>query len=225
MSEAQRRSAACPKSHSKPEQSAGLIPAPSASQQVLPGPDSDDFLSCILGSGDSSPSSPLWSPAASDSGLSEDLPSDPQDTPPHTVPVTALSSCHVTEPGKELCPSYCPVPPGPARPPGPAAQGLEASVAIDLGEFCVFSPNPRRDMHRPPSRWMLSWGCEVEPQVEAAELGCTLAGRPRHRGHPGNLVFAAPTPPCPGTVDAPRESVSSRTTALRVLLLDPGSEP
>ncbi|XP_023380044.1 cyclic AMP-responsive element-binding protein 3-like protein 3 [Pteropus vampyrus] len=100
--------------------------------QVLPGPDSDDFLSCILGSGDSSPSSPLWSPAASDSGLSEDLPSDPQDTPPHTVPVTALSSCHVTEPGKELCPSYCPVPPGPARPPGPAAQGLEASVAIDL---------------------------------------------------------------------------------------------
>nr|KAF6479555.1 cAMP responsive element binding protein 3 like 3 [Molossus molossus] len=47
-------------------------------QQVLPAPDSDDFLSCILGSGDSVPSSPLWSPADSDSGISEDLPSDPQ---------------------------------------------------------------------------------------------------------------------------------------------------
>lgn len=97
----------------------------SLADQVLPGSDSEDFLSSILGPGDSGPSSPIWSPAASDSGLSEDLPSDPQDTPPRSGLATTAASCHPAEPG-----SYLPGPPGPARPPGP--QGHEASVAIDL---------------------------------------------------------------------------------------------
>ncbi|XP_028376933.1 cyclic AMP-responsive element-binding protein 3-like protein 3 isoform X2 [Phyllostomus discolor] len=101
-------------------------------EQVLPAPASDDFLNCILGSGDSVPSSPLWSPAASDSGISEDLPSDPPDTPPHNGPITAPAGCHFSESGKGLCPSYHPVPHSPARPLRPAAQMLEASVAIDL---------------------------------------------------------------------------------------------
>ncbi|KAM7143156.1 cyclic AMP-responsive element-binding protein 3-like protein 3 isoform 3-T3 [Molossus nigricans] len=102
-------------------------------QQVLPAPDSDDFLSCILGSGDSVPSSPLWSPADSDSGISEDLPSDPQDTPPHNGPAATLTSCHFSESGKGLCPSYHPAPHSPLKPlVGPVAQVLEASVAIDL---------------------------------------------------------------------------------------------
>lgn len=100
--------------------------------QVLPGPDSDDFLNCILGSEDSLSSSPLWSPAASDSGISEDLLSDPQDTPPHSDLAATPASCHTVESGKGPCPSYCPVPPGPCRPPRPVAQVLEASVAIDL---------------------------------------------------------------------------------------------
>lgn len=100
--------------------------------QVLPGPDSEDFLNCILGSGDSVSSSPLWSPAASDSGISEDLPSDPQDTPPHSRPATTPVSCHTVESGKGPCPSYCPVPPGPARSPRPLVPVVEASVAIDL---------------------------------------------------------------------------------------------
>ncbi|GAB0200663.1 cyclic AMP-responsive element-binding protein 3-like protein 3 [Grus japonensis] len=38
--------------------------------------DSEDFLSSILGSGDSASDSPGWSPATSDSGVSEDPPSD-----------------------------------------------------------------------------------------------------------------------------------------------------
>ncbi|XP_006171855.1 LOW QUALITY PROTEIN: cyclic AMP-responsive element-binding protein 3-like protein 3 [Tupaia chinensis] len=100
--------------------------------QVLPGPDPDDFLSSILGSGDSVPSSPLWSPAASDSGISEDLPSDPQDTPPHSGPGATLAGCPPAEPGKVPCPSYGPGPPCPSRPLGPGSQLLEASVAIDL---------------------------------------------------------------------------------------------
>ncbi|XP_036315817.1 cyclic AMP-responsive element-binding protein 3-like protein 3 isoform X2 [Pipistrellus kuhlii] len=100
--------------------------------QVLPAPESDDFLSCILGSGDSAPSSPLWSPADSDSGISEDLPSDPQDTPPHNVPTATPAGCHFSESGKGLCPPFLPLPHSPSRPPGPVAQVLEASVAIDL---------------------------------------------------------------------------------------------
>lgn len=95
--------------------------------QVLPGPDSDDFLNSILGSGDSAPSSPTWSPAASDSGISEDLPSDPQDTPPRSGVAATPSSYHTSESGKGPCPSYPPGPPCPARHLGPVA-----SVAIDL---------------------------------------------------------------------------------------------
>ncbi|XP_046952634.1 cyclic AMP-responsive element-binding protein 3-like protein 3 isoform X2 [Lynx rufus] len=90
--------------------------------QVLPGPDSDDFLNSILASGDSVPSSPIWSPAASDSGISEDLPSDSQDTPPRSGAATTPAGC----------PSYHPGAPCLAGPPGPVAQVLDASVAIDL---------------------------------------------------------------------------------------------
>ncbi|XP_003981746.2 cyclic AMP-responsive element-binding protein 3-like protein 3 isoform X1 [Felis catus] len=91
-------------------------------QQVLPGPDSDDFLNSILASGDSVPSSPIWSPAASDSGISEDLPSDSQDTPPRSGAATTPAGC----------PPYHPAAPCLAGPPGPVAQVLDASVAIDL---------------------------------------------------------------------------------------------
>ncbi|XP_055975721.1 cyclic AMP-responsive element-binding protein 3-like protein 3 isoform X2 [Sorex fumeus] len=87
-------------------------------EQVLPCPDSDDFLNTFLGSGHSATSSPQWSPAASDSGISEDLPSDPQDTPPRS--------------GSAVNPSYRAALPGPSRPPGPAPSPHEASVAIDL---------------------------------------------------------------------------------------------
>uniref|UniRef100_K7FIW6 cAMP responsive element binding protein 3 like 3 n=1 Tax=Pelodiscus sinensis TaxID=13735 RepID=K7FIW6_PELSI len=48
--------------------------------------ENEDFLSSILGSGDSSADSPNWSPAASDSGISEDPNSDQLDSPQHYVP-------------------------------------------------------------------------------------------------------------------------------------------
>ncbi|KAM6236008.1 cyclic AMP-responsive element-binding protein 3-like protein 3 [Porphyrio hochstetteri] len=44
--------------------------------------DGEDFLSSILGSVDSASDSPGWSPATSDSGVSEDPPSDQLDSPP-----------------------------------------------------------------------------------------------------------------------------------------------
>uniref|UniRef100_H3ALA6 cAMP responsive element binding protein 3 like 3 n=1 Tax=Latimeria chalumnae TaxID=7897 RepID=H3ALA6_LATCH len=65
----------------------------------------DDFINSILGQGDSVSSSPLWSPAASDSGISEDPHSDQLDSPPHYV--------HLDSPGygealqsEQLCGSY-----------------------------------------------------------------------------------------------------------------------
>ncbi|XP_024093316.3 cyclic AMP-responsive element-binding protein 3-like protein 3 isoform X4 [Pongo abelii] len=109
-------------------------------QQVLPNPDSDDFLSSILGSGDSQPSSPLWSPEGSDSGISEDLPSDPQDTPPHSGPATSPTGCHPAQPSEGPCLSYHPGNSCPTTPPGPVIQVPEASVTIDLE---MWSPGGR----------------------------------------------------------------------------------
>ncbi|KAM6331744.1 cyclic AMP-responsive element-binding protein 3-like protein 3 isoform 2-T3 [Alca torda] len=82
--------------------------------------DNEDFLSSILGSGDSASDSPSWSPAASDSGVSEDPPSDQHDSPPR---------CFDRGPGEVLYPyaNACralPVPGG-ARVPQP-------DVSIDL---------------------------------------------------------------------------------------------
>ncbi|XP_012033464.2 cyclic AMP-responsive element-binding protein 3-like protein 3 isoform X3 [Ovis aries] len=123
--------------------------------QVLPGADSDDFLNSILGSGDSD--SPTWSPAASDSGISEDLPSDPQDTPPRGgVPATP-ASCHSVESCKGPCPSYHPGPTCPARHLGPVAPRLETSVAIDVE---MWSPGiyaeEQSDLADSPSRYNLT---------------------------------------------------------------------
>ncbi|XP_040097910.1 cyclic AMP-responsive element-binding protein 3-like protein 3 isoform X3 [Oryx dammah] len=123
--------------------------------QVLPGADSDDFLNSILGSGDSD--SPTWSPAASDSGISEDLPSDPQDTPPRGgVPATP-AGCHSVESCKGPCPSYHPGPTCPARHLGPVAPRLETSVAIDLE---MWSPRiyaeKQTDLADSPSRYNLT---------------------------------------------------------------------
>ncbi|KAK2087064.1 Cyclic AMP-responsive element-binding protein 3-like protein 3 [Saguinus oedipus] len=108
--------------------------------QVLPNPDPDDFLSSILGSGDSLPSSPLWSPEGSDSGISEDLPSDPPDTPPRIGPATSPVGCHPAQTGKGPCLSYHPGTSCPTTPPGPVVQLPEASVTIDLE---MWSPGER----------------------------------------------------------------------------------
>ncbi|KAK2494324.1 hypothetical protein MC885_013495 [Smutsia gigantea] len=114
--------------------------------QVLPGRDSEDFLNSVLGSGDSVPSSPLRSPAASDSGISEDLPSDSQDTPPRSGAATTLAGCLTAPSGKGLCPSYNPGTPCPARLPGPVTQVLDASVTIDLE---MWSPGLYSEGHAP----------------------------------------------------------------------------
>ncbi|KAL6063137.1 hypothetical protein STEG23_037789 [Scotinomys teguina] len=123
-------------------------------QKVLPNSDSDDFLNSILGPGDSDPSSPIWSPADSDSGISEDLPSDPQDTPPHSSSGAANTSlrCHPSQPGKGPCPSYLPSAPCPAP---PRTQVLESSVAIDLDMWSTDTLYPEEQAGS-PSRFNLT---------------------------------------------------------------------
>ncbi|XP_025897252.1 cyclic AMP-responsive element-binding protein 3-like protein 3 [Nothoprocta perdicaria] len=50
-------------------------------QEDVRAPDGEDFLSSILGFRESASDSPSWSPAASDSGVSDDPPSDQLDSP------------------------------------------------------------------------------------------------------------------------------------------------
>ncbi|XP_027706979.1 cyclic AMP-responsive element-binding protein 3-like protein 3 isoform X1 [Vombatus ursinus] len=98
-------------------------------QKTQPAPEPDKFLSSILGCGDSIPSSPLWSPAASDSGISEDLPSELQDSPQYFQAGTSPDGHQ-----KASQPSYCHAGPcpGPTGPEEPRPQVLESSVSIDL---------------------------------------------------------------------------------------------
>ncbi|KAF4787619.1 Cyclic AMP-responsive element-binding protein 3-like protein 3 [Turdus rufiventris] len=98
-------------------------------------PDSDDFLSSILGSQDSVSDSSSWSPATSDSGVSEDVPSDQHDSPPR--------SCEGAP--RELLnpfPEPCPAQPLPA---GPGALQPEVSIDLDIwhpGFFLEESQDP-----------------------------------------------------------------------------------
>ncbi|XP_066192458.1 cyclic AMP-responsive element-binding protein 3-like protein 3 [Sylvia atricapilla] len=93
---------------------------PGAWPQDRRAPDSEDFLSSILGSGDSVSDSPSWSPATSDSGVCEDPPSDQHDSPPR--------SCD-GGPRELLCPYTEPCQPQPL----PAGSGvLQPEVSIDL---------------------------------------------------------------------------------------------
>ncbi|XP_013002918.1 cyclic AMP-responsive element-binding protein 3-like protein 3 isoform X2 [Cavia porcellus] len=148
--------------------------------QALPGSDSEDFLSAILGPPDSAPSSPTWSPAASDSGISDDLPSDPQDSPPHGgAPGTTPAGC---------CPAHLPGPPGPPRTLVPP----EASVAIDLDMWGAGGLYPEQQAGS-PSRFNLtvkelllaggSGDPQQQPHLPAAHLL-----RPGH-GHCQELVL------------------------------------
>ncbi|XP_032938138.1 cyclic AMP-responsive element-binding protein 3-like protein 3 isoform X2 [Catharus ustulatus] len=83
-------------------------------------PDSDDFLSSLLGSRDSVSDSSSWSPATSDSGVSEDVPSDQHDSPPR--------SCEGAP--RELLTPY--TEPCQAQPLPAGSGALQPEVSIDL---------------------------------------------------------------------------------------------
>ncbi|XP_044056177.1 cyclic AMP-responsive element-binding protein 3-like protein 3-A isoform X2 [Siniperca chuatsi] len=96
----------------------------------------DDFLNALLSGSDSVSGSPLWSPSPSDSGISEDPPSDQMDSPPRPES-----------------------PPGDAQYFGTRPQtkaALEANVSIDINDWEPTFPTGRTritqytpDVHRP----------------------------------------------------------------------------
>ncbi|XP_023961570.2 cyclic AMP-responsive element-binding protein 3-like protein 3 isoform X1 [Chrysemys picta bellii] len=105
---------------------------PGPEQSQLPGAqENEDFLSSILGSGDSSSDSPIWSPAASDSGISEDPNSDQLDSPQHYVPTGSPGGYSDGGPGEPAYPYQESSQAQPA-PSLPGADLREAEVSIDL---------------------------------------------------------------------------------------------
>ncbi|XP_050790454.1 cyclic AMP-responsive element-binding protein 3-like protein 3 [Gopherus flavomarginatus] len=99
---------------------------PGSEQSQLPGAqENEDFLSSILGSGDSGSDSPIWSPAASDSGISEDPNSDQLDSPQHYVPTGSPGPGEPAYPYQEASQAQ----PAPSL---PRADLREAEVSIDL---------------------------------------------------------------------------------------------
>ncbi|XP_029470108.1 cyclic AMP-responsive element-binding protein 3-like protein 3 isoform X2 [Rhinatrema bivittatum] len=61
--------------------------------KLVHSPECEDFLCSFLTSGDSVPDSPLWSPGASDSGISEDPHSDQLDSPQHCMATSSPGYC------------------------------------------------------------------------------------------------------------------------------------
>ncbi|XP_029768147.1 cyclic AMP-responsive element-binding protein 3-like protein 3 [Terrapene carolina triunguis] len=108
-------------------------PGPEQSQ-LLGAQENEDFLCSILGSGDSGSDSPIWSPAASDSGISEDPNSDQLDSPQHYVPTGSPGGYSDGGPGEPAYP-YQESSQAQSAPSLPGADLREAEVSIDLGEF------------------------------------------------------------------------------------------
>ncbi|XP_048687166.1 cyclic AMP-responsive element-binding protein 3-like protein 3 isoform X2 [Caretta caretta] len=101
-------------------------------EQSLPGAqENEDFLNSILGSGDSCSDSPTWSPAASDSGISEDPNSDQLDSPQHYVPTGSPEGYSDAGPGEPAYP-YRESSRAQPAPSLPGADVREAEVSIDL---------------------------------------------------------------------------------------------
>ncbi|XP_074060127.1 cyclic AMP-responsive element-binding protein 3-like protein 3 [Macrotis lagotis] len=156
-------------------------------QKTQLAPESDKFLSSILGCGDSIPSSPLWSPAASDSGISEDLPSDPQDSPQCFQAGTSPDGHQ-----KASQSSYCHVGPcsGPTGPEGPRAQVLESSVSIDLEMWSsegIFQDSPELRGSTPSCNLTVK-DLLLSSNVDMQQQGSPIVQRPSI-GHSQELVL------------------------------------
>ncbi|XP_061457599.1 cyclic AMP-responsive element-binding protein 3-like protein 3 [Rhineura floridana] len=150
----------------------------SEDSRLLNAQENEDFINSILGPSDAVLDSPSWSPAASDSGLSEDPSSDQLDSPPHYVPTCSPGSysdggshhsdlayssyqdAHQTTPALNAV----------------GAEPREAEVSIDFNMWDVgFYPEERQELATPhlnsPSctltikDLLLSNNCEMHPQA------------------------------------------------------------
>ncbi|KAM9112258.1 LOW QUALITY PROTEIN: cyclic AMP-responsive element-binding protein 3-like protein 3 [Pangshura tecta] len=142
---------------------------PGPEQSQLPGAqENENFLSSILGSGDSGSDSSIWSPAASDSGISEDPTSDQLDSPQHYVPTGSPGPGEPAYPYQEASQAQ----PAPSL---PGADLREAEVSIDLDMWNPgFFSEKSRDLPAPTQiaasctltvkDLLLSSSCEMQQQ-------------------------------------------------------------
>ncbi|XP_040896476.1 cyclic AMP-responsive element-binding protein 3-like protein 3-A isoform X2 [Toxotes jaculatrix] len=91
----------------------------------------DDFLNALLSGRDSVSGSPLWSPSPSDSGISEDPPSDQMDSPPRPESPPGDTQYFSNRPQRKA--------------------GLEANVSIDLNGWEPAFPMCRTRITQHPS--------------------------------------------------------------------------
>ncbi|KAM3852461.1 cyclic AMP-responsive element-binding protein 3-like protein 3 [Vipera latastei] len=95
--------------------------------------ENEDFINSILGAANTVLDSPRWSPATSDSGISEDPHSDQLDSPPHYVPTGSPEAYSDGSSAADLayapCQDSCQALPALNR---PAAQLREMDVSIDF---------------------------------------------------------------------------------------------
>ncbi len=89
--------------------------------QVLPPSEQtdEDFLNALLTGSDSVSGSPLWSPSPSDSGISEDPPSDQMDSPQRPESPAGDAQYFAMRPQTKAA--------------------LEANVCVDLSESQIFT--------------------------------------------------------------------------------------
>lgn len=109
--------------HSWPIQDPNMLQPPNQADS--------DFLNALLGGSNSVSASPLWSPSPSDSGISEDPPSDQMDSPQPPESPPEDTQCFGTKPQIN--------------------DGLEANVSIDLNGWDFSNPMGKTRMMQYPS--------------------------------------------------------------------------
>ncbi|XP_063147012.1 cyclic AMP-responsive element-binding protein 3-like protein 3 [Candoia aspera] len=119
--------------------------------------ENDDFINSVLGGTNTVLDSPSWSPAASDSGISEDPNSDQLDSPPHYVPAGSPGAYSDGSSFMDL--AYAPRPESCQALPvlkGPVTELREMEVSIDFDMWAAgFYPEERQVLNathqNPPS--------------------------------------------------------------------------
>uniref|UniRef100_A0A8C5SD47 cAMP responsive element binding protein 3 like 3 n=1 Tax=Laticauda laticaudata TaxID=8630 RepID=A0A8C5SD47_LATLA len=118
--------------------------------------ENDDFINSILGAANTVLDSPSWSPAASDSGISEDPNSDQQDSPPHYLPTGSPEAYSDGDLAYVPCQDSCqalPVLKGPTT-------ELREDISIDFNMWAAgFYPEERQitdAAHQNPPSCMLT---------------------------------------------------------------------
>nr|XP_020636517.1 cyclic AMP-responsive element-binding protein 3-like protein 3 [Pogona vitticeps] len=106
---------------------------------LISGQENEQFINSILGLPEAASDSPTWSPAGSDSGISDDQ----LDSPPHYVPSNSPQAYSEGSSQSEL--AYLPQTPQPLKP--PAGEQRDTEISIDFNMWDPgFYPGGRQEL-------------------------------------------------------------------------------